>query len=149
MVDAQWIIDEATEAFAKTCIVAELDADSKYDMKAQTRALKQLAFQEKQQTEQQAARDSANQPASVLDVERLIEEKMKTRSRPTREARQSNHNHHTQKSHKNENHKQGKGKGGKGPKNKSKGSKGSRLERRLERRQRRQRDSRQKARYNP
>ena len=77
MVDAQWIIDEATEAFAKTCIVAELDADSKYDMKAQTRALKQLAFQEKQQTEQQAARDSANQPASVLDVERLIEEKMK------------------------------------------------------------------------
>ena len=87
--DTQWIIDTASETFAKISIVAEVDADEKYDKKAQIRAMKQLAFQEKQQAEQQAARDRANQPASMMDVERIVEEKMKTRSRPNREARQS------------------------------------------------------------
>ena len=130
-VDTQWIIDTASETFAKISIVAEIDADEKYDKKAQIRAIKQLAFQEKQQAEQQAARDRANQPASMLDVERILEEKMKTRSRPNREARQSDNRtqkgQKNEKNEKNENHKKvkGKGKGGKGGKGaKSKGSKG-------------------------
>ena len=72
--DTQWITDAASETFAKISIGAEVEADEKHDRKARIRAEKQLAFQEKQQAEQQAAGDRANQPASMMDVVRIVEE---------------------------------------------------------------------------